>query len=196
MEMRYLENWAYQAARILDALEKLVVDNGGELVSTWAKTKKPMMLIQNRTLSTAVFKQTEHVERLHKMNRPAYQEQQLKLNELLRIENSPVASRYGDWLYMSFSLNGFYYIYNMDRNPFFPFTFSKIHMDNGSINPDHYAQDDEKGWLIDDLWGIHATQQQREDAALKIYNLLVKAKPGRCYHSSAPLKKLIPLKDN
>lgn len=52
MEKRYLSGWHYNAACILDELEKLVIANGGELVSTWENEKRHTYEIHRRSISS------------------------------------------------------------------------------------------------------------------------------------------------
>lgn len=92
------------------------------------------------------------------------------------IPNDPVAMNYGDWLYISFALNGCYYYYSIDDNPFFDFHFGKTAIDkNGMINKSYYMQKDKKEWLYDCFFQFDCSQADRREAANMIYNMLLSA---------------------
>lgn len=186
----YLQNWPYNAALILDDLENLVISNGGKIASTWDKTSRKRYLITNRTLSAAVRKQEDLVSSLRRLERPTLCEQEAKLTAMKSIQNDPVASRHGDYLYITFFLGGFYYSYNMCDNPFFEFTFSKIPVVDGHINPDCYSVNDKKSWFTDDFYRFDCTTEDRAKAAAYILDMLISANASKRYRGSRKPQKL------
>lgn len=180
----YLANWPYNAALILDELENMVISKGGKIVSTWKKEGGKSYLISNRSLSAAVHKQETLVNALRERNRPALAEQEKELARLKAIFNEPVLSRNGNYLYITFSLNEIYYSFNMDSNPFFPFTFCKTPIIDGKINPDFYANSDEKEWLTDDLLSFSCSQESRKKAATNILEMLLAADFGKRFNGN------------
>lgn len=186
----YLQNWPYNAALILDDLEKLVISKGGKIASTWDKTSRKRYLITNRTLSAAVREQEDLVEALRRFERPALCEAEAKLSRLKSIPNDPIASRHGDYLYITFCLDGFYYSYNMCDNPFFEFTLSKIPVVDGRVNPDCYSVNDKKTWFTDDFYRFDCSVEDRKKAASRILDMLVSAKAITRYKGNRKPEKL------
>lgn len=190
-ERRYFTNWTYNAARVLDELEKIVLNNGGQLASTWRNLmNRKTYWITNRALSEAVRKQRERVAILAERNRPALAEQRAELERLEAINNEPVLSYYGDYLYINFVLNGTYYYYQMDRNPFFDFLYSKHAVVDGAINPDVYSTTDEKEWLYDCFFRFDCPDEYRKQAAGAIFEMLISAEPCRPYRGGRRPQKL------
>lgn len=189
----YLSNWSYNAALILDELENLVISKGGKIVSTWNKQGRKRFLISNRTLTGAIAKQEQLVAVLRDRNRPALQEQEKELERLKSIPNSPVLSRNGDFLYINFALNNIYYSFNMDSNPFFDFTFDKIPIVNGKINPMFYAHTDNKEWFKDEFYSFNCSQEIRKRAAADILKMLLNTPVGRRFNGNRREEKLYEL---
>lgn len=189
----YLSNWSYNAALILDELENLVINKGGKIVSTWNKQGRKRFLISNRTLSAAIEKQEKLVAVLRDRNRPTLQEQEKELERLKAIPNSPVLSRNGDFLYITFALNNIYYSFNMDSNPFFDFTFNKIPIVNGKINPNIYAHTDNKEWFKDEFYSFNCSSDIRKKAATDILKMLLNATMGQRFNSNRREEKLYVL---
>lgn len=178
-ERRYYSNWHYNAALILEALEKIVIDNGGALVSTWeysSKQPRKRYVFTNRALSEAVWKERAFVEKLEALNRPALPERRAILERLESIDNTPRVSFYGDWLYINFALDGVYYSYDFDQNPFFPFHYSKTTIENGAIDRNHWSMEDKKEWLYDCFFKFDCSQADRIEAANMIFNMLLNAR--------------------
>ena len=191
-ERRYLTSWKYNAALILDELEAIVLNNGGAIVSTWQKTRKEYA-ITNRSITGAIREQLDRVERLEKHNRvEAAIAAREKLDELQSLPNEPHITPYGDFTYICFALNGFYYYYSLDDNPFFDFHYSKTPIINGEINKSHYCRNDPKTWFYDCLWSWKCSRDDIQTAANSIFNMLQKATPCNTY-KKAKLEKLIVL---
>lgn len=189
----YLSNWSYNAALILDELENLVISKGGKIVSTWNKQGRKRFLISNRTLSAAIEKQEKLVAVLRDRNRPTLQEQEKELERLKAISNNPVLSRNGDFLYINFALNGIYYSFDMDDNPFFDFMFNKIPIVNGKINPNIYARTDNKEWFKDEFYSFNCSQEMRKRAAADILKMLLNAPMGQRFNGNRRGEKLYEL---
>ena len=193
MEKRYLSNWNYNAALILGELETIVKNNGGEICSTWQHsgnvpkwvTERKQYLIVNRTLNGAIREETERFERLEKLGRKELATISCnRLEELNNINNEPIVSYHGDYLYTQFILNGDYYYYDMDRNPFFDFHFAKVKVEpNNTINRDYYIDNDKKEWLFDCFYSFNCSDADRKEAANLIFNMLVAAKHSTKYHN-------------
>ena len=189
---RYFTNWHYNAACILQELENIIIDEGGAIVSTWSKERETFT-IENRTLSGAIKEQRERVERLKKLERPALYEEQIKLEQLESINNEPKTLFYGDWLYISFTLNGYYYYYQLDRNPFFEFYFGKVKQENnGTVKKNYYMNEDKKDWLYDCFFRFDCSDADRREAAHLILNML-QAAPVSAQYRDATREKPVKL---
>lgn len=186
----YPNNWNYNAARILDELERLILSEGGQLVSTWKTQLKEPLWIENRALSEAVRKQKAFTEALEKRNSPAAYANREELQRLESIDNRPIPSRYAEWCYICFTLGGYYYNFSPDRNPFFPFYFSKIPVIDGRIDPDSYAIEDKKEWVKDCFFGISATDDDRKAAAVEILKMLKASRANIRYRGNRRPQKL------
>lgn len=186
----YLQNWPYNAALILDEIENLVISKGGKIASTLDKTSRKRYLVTNRTLSAAVRKQEDLVASLRRLERPTLCKQEAELARLKSIPNEPVQSRHGYYLYITFFMDGFYYSYNMCDNPFFDFTFSKIPVVDGKINPDCYSLCDKKKWFSDGFYRFDCTADDRAKAAAYILDMLISANASQRFRGNRRPEKL------
>lgn len=186
MQKRYLSNWNYNAARIFDNLEKIVHDNGGVLVSDWAwKREREKFLIVRRGLRAAIQEKREFLEKLEKLNRPAAGTVRAELERLEAIDDAPHETYYGDYRYIQFILNGTYYYYSTDSNPFFPFHYCKAAAPGNVVDRNTYHYEDKKEWLYDCFFSWDCSEADRIEAANMIFNMLMnarmcgKARPAR-----------------
>lgn len=176
MQKRYLTNWSYNAARIFDNLEKIVHDNGGVLVSEWAHTRaREKYLIENRTLSAAIREKRDFVEKLERLQRPA-QAARAELERMEAIDNTPRETFYGDYQYIGFLLNDVYFYYQVDRNPFFDFYYTKAAAPGGRVDRNHYLDKDKKEWLYDCFFRWDCNDAECVEAASMIFNMLQNAR--------------------
>ena len=193
-ERRYLLSWDYNAARILDELEKIVLDQGGALVSTWQKGDRKQFAIINRSLTAAIREHQERIERLEKFERvEAAAMNRKELERLEAIENEPHITPYGDYRYISFALNGMYFYYELDRNPFFPFHYRKSPIVNGEIDYNHWSYEDKKDWLYDCFFGFRCSQADRVEAANMIFNMLMNSAVSGNIRPKRPAKLTVLL---
>lgn len=192
----YLRSWEYNAALILDELEKIVIREGGAVVSTWRiENKKPYRIV-NRSLMKEIRDLSELVNRLEKNNRPTAAEQRAKLERLEAIPNEERTVRNGSFLYLSFVLDGNYYSYNLNDNPFFDFYFSKIPVENGMIDQDRYGITDNKEWWDDKLWSFNVTDAERKKIAWGILRMLRHSPTSKPYRGGRRPQKLYFLEGN
>ena len=206
IENRYLSTWHYNAALILTELETIVKNNGGALCRTWEYSNPPtwltdrkQYLIVNRALTEATNKEKELLTRLEKLGRTdAARETREKLAKYESINNAPVLCYYADYLYIDFVVDGHFYSYSMDRNPFFEFHFVRIRIEEGNkINRNYYLQDDPKQWLYDCFFYVDCSASDRREAANMIYNMLTTANNNRTYHEKnrKPFSNIILIED-
>jgi hypothetical protein len=189
-ERRFLTSWKYNAARILTELENIVKNNGGTLCTTWQYstppewlTKRKKYLIINRTLEETIEKEKTLLQRLEKLGKTdAARETQNKLDGLCLIDNAPRISYYADYLYIQFSLEGYFYYFSMDDNPFFDFHFARVKIEEGEkINQNYYLQNDNKKWLYDCFFFADCAEADTREAANLIFNMLLTADTCRTY---------------
>lgn len=190
VQKRYLNAWNYNAAHILEELETIIKNNGGVLCTTWEYgnppawlTERKQYLITNRSLSEALHKEREFLERLERLGRAdtAHKTRE-KIAQYEAINNDPTLSYYGDYLYINFVLDGIYYSYSMDSNPFFEFYFARVKIEEGNkINRNYYLQSDLKKWWDDCFWRVNCSKSDIREAANLIYNMLLTAENCRTY---------------
>lgn len=173
---RYLNNWNYNAALILNELETIVKNNGGCLCSQYNIAPKNYTIV-NRTLNEKIKECESKVASLRRLSKPEIlRKYETELEELTRINNEPITTHYGDYLYISFALNNTYYYLQFDSNPFFEFYFTKSRIDeDGQININSYGSELKKDWLYDCFFSFKCSNEDRREAANLIYNMLLQA---------------------
>jgi hypothetical protein len=180
VERLYLRSWEYNTALILQHLEKIITDNGGQICSTYKGSLAMFREITNRTLSGAIREKADFIKKLEELNRPA-EHARAELERLEAIPNKPVIVRYST--YLSFILDGVYYHYSMDDNPFFDFHYHKIPVSqDNKYTGEYYMEKASKEWLYDCFFKMDCSDADRKEAANLIFNYLM----------SAPASKKVP----
>lgn len=203
-EKRYLNNWNYNAALILTELEKIAINNGGSICRMWQYpgnapqwlTERKKYLITNRAILEAIREEKERLEKIKRITNAAIlPETYARLERLENIKNDPVLTYYGDYHYITFAVDGNYYYYSMDDNPFFDFHYAKVKIENGNkIKRYYYCSEDKKEWLYDCFFKFNCSNSDRREAANLIYNMLVNAKYSLCsITEKAPYGQIIYL---
>ena len=176
-ERLYLSSWSYNCAQILSELAKIVTNNGGKVKPT--KTA----IISNRSISEAIHESEKRLERLEnavaegrgtEKTKIAIDTITAKLGELKSINNEPIQVTH--LTYINFALDGVYYFYSADDNPFFPFHFCKTPIKDGKRSADARAVEDKKEWLFNCFFSFGCSQSDIKEAANLIFNILVKSK--------------------
>lgn len=202
----YLTSWKYNAAHILTELETIVKNNGGALCRTWEYgnpptwlTERKQFLISNRTITGAIEEEKKWINRFERIGQDeAAAEHRKKLEEYESIKNDPVPSYYGDYLYINFVVDGYYYSFSMDDNPFFDFHFAKIKVEaKNKINRNYYINTDSKTWWNDCFWRANCSPADRREAANLIYNMLLTSDTCRIYRDKnrKPYTNIVFLED-
>ena len=175
-ERLYPATWAYNAARIMTQLAKIVTNNGGRVKYPHAA------IISNRTHDGAIREYSEKIERFTELEKEnskparaaaiaAYRE---KLERLQSVNNDPI--RVTHTSYISFVLNDIYYYFQVDSNPFFEFYYQKTPVINGRCSRDAALAETPKEWLYDCFILGNACDADITEAANLIFNMLVNAK--------------------
>ena len=166
-ETLYFTNWNYNAARILQRLEKLIDVNGGVIASTYSESFNTLYTLHNRTLSGAIREQAERVQRLEELNRDASKARE-ELEELKNIKCPPIETRFKTWI--GFVLDNVYYNLSFDTNPFFPFHLQKIKVNNLSYTGDFYMEEIKKEWFFDCLLSFRCTDAEIKEITNLLFN--------------------------
>ncbi len=169
-ERLYLRSWEYNAARTITELAAIVKKNGGRVEPCYAA------IISNRTLTAAVMEQVEHVDQMEKtgINAEAIAAARVKLEQLQAVNNEPITVTHTS--YISFVLDGFYYYYQVDENPFFDFHYQKTRLHGKEYSRDAVLKDDPKIWVKDCFFSFRCPQKEIEEAAAQIFKLLTRAR--------------------
>ena len=169
-ETLYFTNWSYNAARVLQRLEKLITDGGGVIASTYEHSFNTLYTLHNRTLSGAIREQAERVQRLEELNRDASAARD-ELETLQAIKCPPIETRFKSWI--SFVLDNVYYSLSFDNNPFFPFHLQKIKVNNLSYTGDFYLEElNKNNWMFDCLFSFRCNDEEIKEITSLLFNEL------------------------
>jgi hypothetical protein len=170
-ERLYPDSWSYNIALILTELAKIVANNGGKV--------KPLCnaIISNRSVTAAINDYQNKIDRLSTLDKTEEIDKLIakytaELEKYKAINNEPITVTHTS--YISFVLDGMYYSYSTDDNPFFPFYAMKTPVKDGKYSKDACSVEDEKEWLYDCFLYANCSDADRKEAANLIFNQLVK----------------------
>lgn len=175
-ERLYLKSWNYNAACIVSELAKIVINNGGRVKPTYHA------IISNRTIDSAIKDYLFKLERLTNIINEGHGTEKTKiaieyvkkeLEDMEAINNDPITVSHTS--YISFTLNGYYYYYQVDDNPFFEFHYIKTPISNNKCSRDAALVEEKKDWLEDCFLKINCSKDDIIKAASQIFNMLVSA---------------------
>lgn len=186
-ERLYLNSWEYNMARALSELAKMVLDRGGRC--------KPLhyAMVTNRTSYNKAIELKGRVE-LYEQNINKYSNPELidKLKAALektRAEceqakaaadnEKPVKVEYTS--YITFTLDGYIYYFQIDNNPFFPVLASKTPVKNGKYSRDAVLGEFEKEIAFDQMILSSASEQEINEVACLILDTLVNSNKSPIY---------------
>lgn len=172
----YPNTWGYNGAIILTELAKIVINNGGNV--------KPLKnaIISNSSIDNIIIEYTEKLERYNRIIESGKGNEKTKaaiiktkndLEIMQKINNDPVTVTHTS--YISFVLDGFYYYYQLDGNPFLEFYYIKTPINNGRYSRDAALMEDPKEWLYDCFFNVDCCNAERVEAANVIFNMLINA---------------------
>lgn len=79
--------------------------------------------------------------------------------------------------YITFELDGMYYYYQVEENPFFPFFYIKTPIDDGKkFSRDACLEEENKEWLLDCFFKSECPSEMIIKAAEFIFDMLMNAK--------------------
>jgi len=175
MEKRYLKNWDYNCARLLDALRGIIENAGGRV------KEFPKYEIVNRTVDQVIAELKEKIENMERANmqygvndarEKALKEYREKLEEAQSFDNTPLILPI--YHQITFILDNVYYEYVLDDNPFFDFILWKTPISNNERCVCLGEIIDDKNWLFDSFFRFSCHDDDIKEAANMIFNLLVK----------------------
>lgn len=181
----YATSWQLNSARILTRLAQLVTAQGGKV-----KPLHPAVL-SDRNLEDDIQDIEARIRILTEKENESHSDAQTlalqtclsHLDRLRVIPNTPIAVTHTS--YISFTMNGLYYSYQLDSNPFFPFYYMKTPIENGTYSGDACLEDDPKSWLQDDSFiRFGCPQSEIETAAQAILALLLTAPLSTIRHDT------------
>lgn len=181
----YATSWQYNSARILTRLAQLVTAQGGKV-----RPLHPAVL-SDRNLEDACTTTQRRLESSYNAgptSHPKERETQISnlQNELARfqaIPNAPITVTHTS--YISFAMNGLYYSYQLDDNPFLPFYYMKTPIENGTYSGDACLANEPKPWLNDNSFIRYGcSDSEIETAAQAILALLLAAPLSTLRHDT------------
>lgn len=181
----YATSWQLNSARILTRLAQLVTAQGGKV-----KPLHPAVL-SDRNLEDEIQDIEARIRTLTEQENESHSDAQTlalqtclsHLDRLRAIPNTPITVTHTS--YISFAINGLYYSYQLDSNPFFPFYYMKTPIENGTYSGDACLEDDPKSWLQDDSFiRFGCPQSEIESAAQAILALLLAAPLSTLRHDT------------
>lgn len=181
----YATSWQLNSARILTRLAQLVTAQGGKV-----KPLHPAVL-SDRNLEDDIQDLETRIRTLTEQENESHSDAQTlalqtclsRLDRLRAIPNTPITVTHTS--YISFTMNGLYYSYQLDSNPFFPFYYLKTPIENGTYSSDACLEDDPKSWLQDDSFiRFGCPQSEIESAAQAILALLLAAPLSALRHDT------------
>lgn len=176
MEKRYLKNWDYNCARLLDCLKTIIENNGGKV------KEFPKYEIVNRTVDHVIEECKEKIALYEKYMektivdekfKTELQEYKNKLEKAINFNNKPLELPI--YHQIVFVLDNMYYSYVLDDNPFFDFILWKTQV----IENHQYAVClgeivENKEWLFDSFFRFDCTTDDIKESANMLFNILVK----------------------
>lgn len=186
-ERLYLNSWEYNMARVLSELAKMVKDRGGRC--------KPLhyALVTNRTNYNKAIELKSRIElfeqNINKYSNPELIEKLKTAIEKTRAdyEQAKAAAdnekqvRVEYTSYITFTLDGYIYYFQIDNNPFFPVLASKTPVKNGKYSRDAVLGEFEKEIAFDQMILSSASEQEINEVASLILDTLVNSKSSPIY---------------
>lgn len=180
----YVTSWQYNSARILTRLAQLVTAQGGKV--------KPLhpAILSDRNLEDACTATQRRLEYWNKLTftydpderQTIVAKLQHELARFQSIPNTPITVTHTS--YISFVMNGFYYSFSLDDNPFFPFYYMKTPIENGTYSGDACVENASKSWAVNALLGFGCSDSEIETAAQAILALLLAAPLSTLRHDT------------
>ena len=191
----YLRGWRYNTGRILTELAKIIENNNG-IVDYLQKSG----IVEDRTNSDMIIETEKMINARENAfnNHPELGEDFKKATEKMREEletlRTAQPAQYQTFFltYIKFKLNGIYYYFQFDENPFFEHIYTKARLNNnGTTYSEVYIENlNPETWLFDCLFKSDCSNADIIEVANLIYNQLVSAPLGESV--SETIRKRVP----
>lgn len=180
----YATSWQYNSARILTRLAQLVTAQGGKV--------KPLhpAILSDRNLEDEIRETESKMNHLPEPNPDSWLDVRFivehhYLNKLEELQSIPNDITVTHTSYISFAMNGLYYSYQLDDNPFLPFYYMKTPIENGTYSGDACLANEPKPWLNDNSFIRYGcSDSEIETAAQAILALLLAAPLSTLRHDT------------
>ena len=171
----YLTTWECNVLKIFGLLAKLVEDAGG-------RVKRPAhtAVISNRTIDSERMGCQRRIEDLLRISEEhghnalrdcAIAETRARLDYLSTMDNAETEVYGQSWI--NFVLDGKKYYVSVDDNPFFDYDYIKTPLNgDGTYSADASVDTLDRSWAGDCLFNYGCTDEQRFDAAKKLFDIL------------------------
>ena len=177
----YLNSWEYNAVGILEYLRQIVENNGGYV----RPARYTGCNVVNRSIMEELRKEKGFLDTLYQLDLKE-QKNREKISEAIRKTEEKISSLsalpemrisvYNDFLTsIYFVLDGVYYYYEMDENPFLEFYFRKTPVTGSGVSMDALSAEDKKEWFFDCFFKRDCSEDDKKEAANLIFNMLVSA---------------------
>ena len=185
MKELYFKNWEFNIARILDEVEKIVLQKNGVVSITdfpYIKTNEKIM-IHNRTITEYECKLNEYKEalKLPNSNKEFFNTEIQKIEKKLKENESSKTRIVNHTTYINFILDGVYYYFQVDSNPLFDFYIQKYPVDYNKEKSEYiqeynyYMMTFEKDLFnYEKAWLDFLNDKEIEKMALQLFNKLIK----------------------
>lgn len=185
-ERHHATSRQYNSARILTRLAQLITAQGGKVkplppaVLSDRNPEEACTATQRRLESSYNAGPTFHL----KVREPLISNLQKELALFQSIPNAPITVTHTS--YINFAMNGVYYSYEPDDNPFFPFHYIKTPIDPKSetYSGDACMEESSKSRFTDPLIGFGCPDSEIESAAGAILSLLLAAPLSAIRHDT------------
>lgn len=188
----YLTSCNYNVAKILEELKKIIIDNGGSIAKYKYAEKT---LIHNRSIEEELRKKEDHLLKVEANNNERFAEKKAAViknikADLEELQNAAattpaIETTFTTWCGHSirFVLDGIYYYFSMDDNPFFPAIINKIKLDSNNSYTGTYCSDsiEKKPFLYDCIFSFNCCNEDIKEMAYQLYNFLLLAPMSKRY---------------
>jgi len=174
----YLDSWNYNGVRVINALAGIITEHGGHVKPNTAG------YIENRSISEKARELENRIERCHASIMDGTGREDLILKvidsdtaEVSVLHKKADASRVAvdHPSYIQFILNGFYYSFSIDSNPFFDHHYIKTPLKGDKVSRDACMEDLPRLWIMNELFSMDCTQDDIQKTAEAVFELLTTA---------------------
>lgn len=201
-ERFYLNPWGYNACRIMSTLAEIVISHGGNVKSTIPckvsdrhkydvledlneKADSLEEMLQDTDFQEYLGKvDKEKSEQIFKHFKSSLEKTRMEIRKCEDEINYDKPITVSHTTYVTFELDGVYYYYQVDNNPFFEFHYVKTPITEKGYSKDACMMEDDKKWLYDCYFKSDCPSEMIVDASIAIFEMLVKAENSPIHRDS------------